>query len=406
MPGQSLLSPTRQRVHYNALRTNETTPLIIPGTFPDATQASEPSWAQSLYIISRSSPINALLLFVPLGLAAGFFEWSGSLVFMFNFLALMPLAKLLGYATEEISLKVGQTIGALLNCTFGNLVELILSVLALKAGLIRVVQASLLGSILSNMLLVLGFCFYCGGWFYHIQQFNVVAAQTAASLLSIVVFSMIIPAAFLQQVVSVPESAQLVLDLSRGTAIVLLVIYILYLYFQLKTHADLYEGDDEDEPASIKFPAAVALLVVVTLLIAGCAEYLVESIEFISKDWKLNQTFVGLILLPIVGNAAEHVTAVTAAVKNKMDLSLGVAIGSSMQIALFVTPICVLAGWLIDQPMSLSFNILETAVIFVSIYVVNSLISDGKSNWLEGAMLLGAYIVISIAFWFLPMTLE
>lgn len=222
--------------------------------------------------------------------------------------------------------------------------------------------------------------------------------------------SLIIPATLWSSLTHSKESTQEnILIISRGTAIIMLILYILYLVFQLKTHASLFdaesqEGDDgeEKEPEILGPVAATIALVLVTLLVAVCAEYLVDSIDAIVQSAGISKTFIGLILLPIVGNAAEHVTAVVVAWKDKMDLAVGVAIGSSMQIALFVTPFLVILGWIIGQPMTLNFQVFETVVFFLSVLVVNYLIQDGKSNYLEGCMCLGMYFIIAIAFYVYP----
>ncbi|EHL00634.1 putative Vacuolar calcium ion transporter [Glarea lozoyensis 74030] len=266
--------------------------------------------------------------------------------------------------------------GGLLNATFGNAVELIVSIVALKNGEIRIVQSSMLGSILSNILLVLGCCFLAGG--IHntrtgtaqgIEQgFNMTVASTMSSLMAVASASLIIPAT---------------------------------------THARLFDGesaDDEEDPEEPQMSpwAAGVILVVVTIAVAICAEYLVDSIESVVETMHISKTFIGLILLPIVGNAAEHVTAIVVALKDKMDLAIGVAIGSSMQIALLVTPFLVILGWIMDIPMTLHFETFETVVFFLSMLVVTYTIQDGKSNYLEGAMLLGLYFIIALAFLVYP----
>ncbi|KAF9580240.1 hypothetical protein BGW38_003191, partial [Lunasporangiospora selenospora] len=249
---------------------------------------------------------------------------------------------------------------------------------------------------------VLGFCFICGGVKYKAQTFNQTAAQTSASLLSLSCLSLLIPAAFNATAKDVDQTAS-IKHLSYGTSIVLLVVYILYLIFQLKTHTHLYaSSSDEEEEPILPLWLSIVMLLVITVIVAICAEYLVDSISGLSETWKISPTFIGLILLPIVGNAAEHVTAVSVAMKNKMDLAIGVAIGSSMQIALFVTPLMVIIGWIINQPMTLFFNTFETCVMFVSVLIVNYLIQDGESNWLEGVMLLSTYVIIAIAIYFYP----
>lgn len=273
----------------------------------------------------------------------------------------------------------------------------------------------MLGSILSNILLVLGCCFLAGGIKYKEQNFNSTVASTMSSLMAVSTASLIIPATLYAAMGSsdAEDSRQdNILILSHGTAIILLILYGLYLFFQLKTHAHLF--DEESEPSSggdnedaeqhevhILGPWAAGIaLIIVTVMVAVCAEYLVDSIDSIVESAHISRTFIGLILLPIVGNAAEHVTAVVVAMKNKMDLAIGVAIGSSMQIALLVTPFLVVLGWIIGQPMTLHFEIFETVVFFLAVLVTNYLISDGKSNYLEGAMLFGMYIIIGKPFLF------
>ncbi|KAF9095138.1 hypothetical protein BGX29_008413 [Mortierella sp. GBA35] len=361
---------------------------------------------ECLKVILFATRINVLLIFIPLGIIADKLHWAPVTIFVLNFIAIIPLAKLLGYATEEIAMRLGDNLGALLNASFGNAVELILSIVALKEGKIDVVQASVLGSVLSNLLLVLGLCFVCGGLKYRQQTFNMTAAQMSSSLLSLACMSLLIPAAFMATAKEIEHEIP-VKQLSYGTSIVLLVVYILYLLFQLQTHTHLYatENEEEEEPV-LPVWMSITLLLVVTLVVAYCAEFLVDSIEGLSESWHISPTFIGLILLPIVGNAAEHVTAVTVAMKNKMDLAIGVAIGSSMQIALFVTPVMVIIGWIIGQPMTLFFNTFETCIMFVSVLIVNYLIQDGESNWLEGVLLLSTYVIIAIAVYYYPTAID
>ncbi|KAI9809690.1 MAG: hypothetical protein M1825_000122 [Sarcosagium campestre] len=350
-----------------------------------------------------SNYVNVLLVFVPLGIIAGLLGWNPSVIFILNFFAIIPLASLLSFATEELAAKLGQTIGGLLNATFGNAVELIVSIVALKNNEIRIVQSSMLGSILSNILLVLGCCFLIGGYGRLEQKFNMTVASTMSSLMAVASASLIIPATLYAALRgSREDSKEGILVVSRGTSIILLILYVMYLYFQLKSHASLFEetnGDSEDPEAAegpkeeeehILSPVAAAVaLVIITIAVAVCAEFLVDSIDDIVKTANVSKTFIGLVLIPIVGNAAEHVTAVVVARKNKMDLAINVAIGSSMQIALLVTPFLVILGWIIHVDMTLRFETFETVVFFLSVLVVNYLIQDGASNYLEGAMLLG-----------------
>ncbi|KAI8986599.1 Sodium/calcium exchanger protein-domain-containing protein [Pilobolus umbonatus] len=329
-----------------------------------------PSTWSSFKVTCASSYVNYFLVFVPIAIIYSVMGASSSVIFSLNFLAIIPLAKLLGFATEQIALRSGSTIGALLNATFGNAVELILGVIALKEGLIRVVQASILGSILSNILLILGFCFLLGGLNRSEQKFNVTAAQTSCSLLALTTLSLLIPAALYSSVGN--NNANGLQELSHGTAIVLLIVYVLYLLFQLKTHRFLYEDElDETELPETSLLFSVITLFVVTTVVSIHADYLVGSIDGIVEQWGLNQTFVGIILLPIVGNFAEHITSVTFAIKNKMNLSIGIAISSSLQIGLFVSPVLVLLGWMIGQPLTLFFENFETVVLFASMLIVN-----------------------------------
>jgi Ca2+:H+ antiporter len=274
----------------------------------------------------------------------------------------------------------------------------------------------MLGSILSNILLVLGGCFLAGGITNTRtgttagieQDFNSTVASTMSSLMTVAAASLIIPATLYAALSkSNADSESNILFLSRGTAIVLLCLYVLYLVFQLRTHAKLFdaenaEDDTVEEEPQLSVVAAGAVLVVVTVLVAICAEYLVDSIDSLVETAHISKTFIGLILLPIVGNAAEHVTAIVVAMKDKMDLALGVAIGSSMQIALLVTPFLVILGWAIDEPMTLRFETFETVVFFLSVLVTTYVIQDGKSNYLEGAMLIGLYIIIALSFLVYP----
>ncbi len=377
-----------------------------------------------------SNYINVLLVFIPLGIVGGALGWGSVTVFILNFFAIIPLAALLSFATEELALKVGQTMGGLLNATFGNAVELIVSIVALRRGEIRIVQSSMLGSILSNILLVLGMCFVAGGLKHKEQEFNTTVASTMSSLMAVATSSLIIPAAMAVTLPKNPELGEKILVVSRATSIVLLILYILYLFFQLKTHASLYDGaaqeaEADQEEATLGPFGACVLLVLDTVLVAVCAEYLVGSIDDLVTTAGISKTFIGLILIPIVGNAAEHVTAVVVATKNKMDLAIGVAIGSSMQIALLVTPFLVILGWIIDQPMSMRSNlfdmlmqiftfILSRLLSFSSQYSSQTTLSKTGSpiilkgqcklglSYVANIRLMGIYVIIAVSFYVYP----
>lgn len=260
-----------------------------------------------------------------------------------------------------------------------------MSIVALKQGQIRIVQSSMLGSILSNILLVLGCCFLAGGVRHKEQSFNGTVASTMSSLMAVSTASLIIPAtlyAVMRNSSASVDKDKNILILSHGTAVILLILYVLYLLFQLKTHADYFDEEEnpdgegeEKEPEILSPPAAAVALVIITVLVAVCAEFLVDSIDSIVETAHISKTFIGLILLPIVGNAAEHVTACVVAWKDKMDLAIGVAIGSSMQIALLVTPFLVILGWIMGQDMTLHFETFETVVFFLSVLITNYLIA-------------------------------
>ncbi|KAI0438397.1 calcium/proton exchanger [Xylaria telfairii] len=382
-----------------------------------------------------SSPVNILLFAVPFGIIAGNTHWDPIAVFAINFFAIIPLAAVLSFATEQISAELGEALGGLLNATFGNAVELIVSIIALRDRQIEVVKSSMIGSILSNLLLVMGMCFFFGGIVNMRddnnqgteQSFASITAQTTASLMTLSAASIILPGALFMIVKRGHENPQegqdIALSLSRGTAIILLLIYVLYLWFQLRTHHNLFgnesagveagagnsdravsqEQDGESEHAAVMSPwSAAGVLVVTTVLVSICADYLVESIDSLVERGGISRSFIGLILIPIVGNAAEHVTAVVVAIKNKMDLAMGVAIGSSIQIALFVTPFLVVLGWIMDRDMDLHFETFETVAFGLSVLVVIYTVQDGKSNYLEGAMLMSLYVIIAIAFFVTP----
>ena len=349
--------------------------------------------------------LNWLLLALPIAIWA---SWSHNqtMAFAFSMIAIMPLAFLMGKGTEEIALRTGEAIGGLLNATFGNAVELIIAGLAIYAAskdpeildtMVTVTQASLIGSILGNLLLVMGLAIFWGGINHKIQTFNNDAIQMNGSLLLLAIVAFIIPSA-------VHHSGGTDIDvevLSRYTAIVLLAIYGLALLFQLKTHADVFAteaGHGTHENPVMSNRDAWTLLLIATCLVAWMAHILVHSLETAVDEWNMPELFIGVILLPFFGNAAEHFTAVIVAGKDKMDLSLAIAIGSSVQIALFAAPLMVLLAWTLGVPLTLEFGLLETAATFISVLVANSILADGKSNWLEGVMLIASYVILALAF--------
>ncbi|MBH8574885.1 calcium/proton exchanger [Nostocaceae cyanobacterium CENA369] len=344
-----------------------------------------------------------LLLFIPVSLAANFLHWGNLIVFITAGLAILPLAAWMGTATEEIAVVVGPTLGGLLNATFGNATELIIALIALNAGLVDVVKASITGSIISNLLLVMGFSMLLGGLRYKEQTFQSVVARVNASSMNLAVIAILLPTAM--NYTSAGISEKILQNLSLAVAVVLILVYALTLLFSMKTHAYLYEvgvADAEEVHTKPNVWLWSGVLLVCTLLVAFESEMLVGTLEEATSQLGLTSLFTGVIVVPIIGNAAEHATAVTVAMKDKMDLSLSVAVGSSMQIALFVAPVLVIAGWVLGKPMDLDFNPFEMVAVAVAVLIANSISSDGKSNWLEGTLLLAAYTVLGLAFYFHP----
>ncbi|KAL8098769.1 hypothetical protein AgCh_031480 [Apium graveolens] len=311
---------------------------------------------------------------------------------------------------QDLQFFVGPAVGGLLNATFGNATEMIISIYALKHGMIRVVQQSLLGSILSNMLLVLGCAFFTGGIVHYkkVQLFNKAAALVNSSLLLMAVMSLLFPAVlhFTHTEVHMGKSE---LALSRFSSCIMLVAYASYLFFQLKSQPGLYNAIDEDrecivedsedeEAPEITMWEAVGWLFILTLWVSVLSGYLVDAIQGASDSWNMPVSFISVILLPIVGNAAEHASAIMFAMKDKLDITLGVAIGSSTQISMFVIPFCVVIGWFMGQPMDLNFQLFETATLFITVLVVAFMLQDGTSNYFKGLMLILSYLIVAASF--------
>jgi Ca2+:H+ antiporter len=335
-------------------------------------------------------------------------EWGELVVFITAGLAILPLAAWMGTATEEIAVVVGPSLGGLLNATFGNATELIIALVALNAGFVNVVKASITGSIIGNLLLVMGLSMLLGGLRHKEQTFQPIVARVNASSMNLAVIAMLLPTAM--EITSKGIGEQTIQNFSVAVAVVLILVYALTLLFSMKTHSYLYDvGMAEVEGEGAETPHEKpniwlwsGVLLVCTLFVAVESEMLVDSLEVATSQLGLTALFTGVIIVPIVGNAAEHATAVTVAMKDKMDLSVSVAVGSSMQIALFVAPVLVIAGWVLGQPMDLDFQPFELVAVVVAVLIANSISSDGKSNWLEGTLLLAAYTVLGIAFYFHP----
>ena len=351
-----------------------------------------------------TSWLDFLLIFVPATIVLELLRVDPLLVFVSAGLAIIPLAGLLGRATEHLTTHVGAGIGALLNASLGNAAELIIALVALREGLHDVVKASLTGSIVGNILLVLGVSMFAGGIKYERQKFNQTAAGMGASLLLLAAVSLIIPALF--HFTAADRGIVIEQRLSFIISCVLFMTYIASLLFTLKTHRHLFAGDAHnasdlgEQPWSKR--ASIIVLAVVTCLVALMSEMLVGALEPAAQQLGLTQVFVGVILVALVGNAAEHSTAVMVALKNKMDLAYGIAVGSSLQIALLVAPLLVFASYLFGAPLDLVFTPFEVAAVTISVLIVGFVAIDGESNWMEGVMLVGVYVILAIAFFFLP----
>ncbi|MEA5498803.1 calcium/proton exchanger [Limnoraphis robusta Tam1] len=366
-------------------------------------------------MLNAKTIISVLLIFIPISIAAHLLEWGSTPIFIISAVAIIPLAGWMGIATEEIAVVLGPNLGGLLNATFGNATELIIGIVALRAGLLDVVKASITGSIIGNLLLVMGLSMLLGGLRYKEQKFQPIVARLNASAMNLAVIAILVPTAVEYTSTGIEEATMQ--NLSSAVAIVLIGVYILTLLFSMKTHTYLYdvgvaeteilEESGETARASESHSRSplwvwIIILLVATLAVALESELLVDSLEEATASLGLTSLFTGVILVPIIGNAAEHTTAVTVAMKNKMDLSVSVAVGSSLQIALFVAPVLVLVGYLIGQPMDLNFNPFELVAVVVAVLIANSVSSDGRCDWLEGALLLAAYTVLGLAFYFHP----
>jgi Ca2+:H+ antiporter len=352
-------------------------------------------------VFSERLNITAFFL-VPIGQFVKYRGYSSSYVFVANFLAIIPLASILGQATEALAAHTGQLIGGLLNATFGNAVEMIMCVQAVKAGLVSVVQGNLLGSVLSNLLLVLGMAIFASGIVRKSQEFNAQGAAANMTCQLVASISVCLPTVF--GTVVKDASNDDVLLISRICSFFLISVYGMFLVFMLKTHAELFAEEDEheDDEGQLSILTSTSLLFACTIVVFLCSECLVDSIESVVEDYGLSKAFIGVILLPIVGNAAEHATAVTAAYKGMMDLALGVAVGSSTQIALFVVPCSVMFGWVYDVPMNLNFSKFNTTCQMLTVFLVSQVLQHGKTNWLHGAMLVTVYVFIAVQTLFIP----
>ncbi|MBM0741637.1 calcium/proton exchanger [Phormidium sp. CLA17] len=354
-----------------------------------------------------------LLIFIPIAIAAEKLEWDALLVFGLSAVAIVPLAIWLSTATEELAVTLGPTIGGLLNAVFGNATELIIALVALRAGLVDIVKASITGTIVSNLLLVMGLSMFLGGLRYKEQEFKPVVARMNGSTMTLAVIAIVLPAMVISTSNVVEPSS--ITGLSMFVAAVMIAVYAFTLLFSLKTHSYLYEvGVVELEGESTEADHGegghekpnlwlwMGVLLVATIGVAFVSEIFVGAVEEATAGLGLTPLFTGVILLPLVGGAAEYVTAVRCALKNNMDLSVSVAMGSSLLVALLVAPLLVIVGQVIGQPMDLNFNLFEVVAIAIAVITANLISLDGRSNWLEGMLLLATYAILGAAFYFHP----
>lgn len=363
--------------------------------------------------------LRYMLIFVPIAVIAEFFLHNDTLIFVTSALALIPLAGLLGEATEELAIHTGPKIGGLLNATLGNAAELIITIVALQAGKYELVKASITGSIIGNLLLILGFALLLGGLRHGVQVFDRGLAGMSASMMLLAVAGLMIPTLF-ELLVEIEEGRLDVFEtgvqdprlnvISMGVAAILIVIYVLSLIYQLRGDGSSpassrtgvsEEADIVHHTAKWTVPISLGILAVSTLAIVFMSEFLVGVVEPVAKSLGVRELFLGVIIVPIVGNVAEHLVGVQAAIKNQMDLSMTISLGSSMQIALFVAPMLVFISLLFGPELTLFFSLFEIMVLALSVLIAGFISLDGESNWLEGAMLLGLYIIAGFGFFYL-----
>jgi Ca2+:H+ antiporter len=352
--------------------------------------------------------LNWLLVFVPIAAWLEFTHASAIAIFATASLAIIPLAGWMGRATEHLAEKLGQGIGGLLNATFGNAAELIIALMALQKGLFDVVKASVTGSIIGNILLVFGLSALCGGLRHPLQKFNRTAAQMGSTLLALAGVALVLPAVF--HWIAGAKGAAHEQDLSFEIAIVLFLTYVGSLVFTLKTHTHLYlgaagEGEVPEVAELHTWSRGKSLIILIgaTALVAVMSEFLVGAVEQASHTLGLTEVFVGVVLVAIIGNAAEHSSAVLMAMKNKMDLAINIAVGSSLQVALFIAPVLVFASYFMaPTAMNLIFTPMEVVAVTVSCAVMALIAQDGESNWMEGILLLAVYAILGLTFYWLP----
>lgn len=356
---------------------------------------------QHVWAFLRKKPLNWLLLAIPFAIIAKLFAWDPILVFSISALTLVPLAGMIGDATESLAVYTGPKIGGLLNATLGNAAELIITLVAIRAGLLELVKASITGSILGNLLLVMGLAMVTGGLKNGVQRFDRRQASNNTVLLILVVIALVIPSLFSHSIG--PETSVGVEALSLGVSVVMIVLYVLGIVYSLKSaKSPLSYQTDGGHKAELSRTTSILLLGLATLGVVFMSEILVGAVESVTESLGLSEFFLGIILIPIIGNVAEHLVAVQVAIRNQMDLSIEIAVSSSIQIALFVAPLLVFVSLLMGHPLTLVFNQFELLALIAAVVVAALVASDGESNWLEGTALLGVYLILGIGFFLLP----
>ncbi|HKP82498.1 MAG TPA: calcium/proton exchanger [Pyrinomonadaceae bacterium] len=370
----------------------------------DLTEVGTPRTPLSNFL---RSPMNWLLLFIPITVALEHLAHvSAPVLFFMAAVAIVPIAAQIVAATEQLAHRTGDAIGGLLNATFGNAPELIIAFVALKAGLLEMVRASLIGAILSNLMLALGIAFLLGGLRYHEQRFNATAARAYSTMMFLAAVSMTVPSAF-SRVFGPNEVIRQEQLLNIGIAVLLLIAYALYILFSLRTHTSSFASVESESHADHEehwsVPRAVITLLASSVLAAWMSEILVGAAEETGKALGMSQLFIGIVFVAIVGGAAESGSAIAMARKNKMDLSVGIAAGSCIQIALFVAPLLVLASYFVaPQPLELAFGRAEIGSLFIAV-IIGALISgDGQGNWYKGVQLVTVYAIIAMMFYLMP----
>lgn len=356
-------------------------------------------------LLKSIKPAYYLLLALPLAIAGSFLEWSPVLTFALACAGLIPLAGLIGEATEALAAVTGPKIGGLLNATLGNAAELIITIVAIRAGLLDLVKASITGSILGNLLLVMGLSLLLGGLKNGTQTFNRQHAGTNATMLVLATIALAIPSLFNHTLEGEALSLFITEEISIGVAIVMIIVYGLGLYFTLRgagSTALEHAGGAESEAPHWSVRTSLIVLALATGATVWMSEILVHDVEVVTETFGLSEFFIGIILVPLIGNVAEHLVAVQVAIKNQMDLSLEIALGSSLQIAIFVAPVLVFVALGFGQYLNLVFNQFEVVALVAAVLVANLVAADGETNWLEGAQLIAVYLVLGVAFFFIP----